>query len=247
MSIVRAPRPANHYTTIRNDVIRDPRLSYRAAGVLATILSHSDGWKTTSETLAERNDKEGRDAIRKALRELEDAGYLRRERVRGDRGRWKTETMVFDSPIDPQAFPLVGPKTADQAPVDQASAGQSSLEGTSEVPREVPPQVPLLDEPAPARQRGDHLAQIESTLHVQLRPTERRKIANRLAGVDVARLDDLVSAVTCDPPSDIHEPLGFILKRIGDWRDGRPRPKGKTTIGGTPAGSFTKSGERSWE
>lgn len=97
--IRRAARPDAGFLMLRNDVARDERLSYRASGVLADILSRPDNWTTSADRLASaRPAGEGRDAIRTALTELERAGYLIRRKVRGERGRYTWHQIVFDTP-----------------------------------------------------------------------------------------------------------------------------------------------------
>lgn len=97
MSIIRSPRPESGFLLVSHTVVRDRKLTLRARGLLALLLSFPDNWKTSSEHLV-RIVPEGRDAVRTALAELEGAGYLRREKRQDEAGRWRTETYVYDLP-----------------------------------------------------------------------------------------------------------------------------------------------------
>ena len=108
--IIRSPRPESHYLTVSNSVVRDRGLSFKARGILVLLLSYPDNWSVSSERLAceTPGDKgEKRDAIRTGLKELEGAGYIRRE-TRQDRetGRMATHTYVYDTP-QPVPNPVV--------------------------------------------------------------------------------------------------------------------------------------------
>ncbi|TNY34556.1 helix-turn-helix domain-containing protein [Thermomonospora catenispora] len=83
--IERGPMAADavgrYFTQISNSLFRDPRISGLAKAVFGLISTHRDGYGVSVETIA-RHMREGRDAIRKALRELEKYGYLMRVQTR---------------------------------------------------------------------------------------------------------------------------------------------------------------------
>jgi hypothetical protein len=93
----------SEFTQIPNAWLRDSRLSLKAIGLLAQLLSHSPGWSVSIGQLAKANDC-GSDLIRTAVKELEQAGYLERSQTRvatrfGE-AIWRT--------IDPENSPSSG-------------------------------------------------------------------------------------------------------------------------------------------
>lgn len=75
-----------NYVTICNKALRDKRLSLKAKGLYAVITSLPDGWDYTVAGLTAIL-KESRDAVRTAIIELEEAGYIKRGRVRNEHGQ----------------------------------------------------------------------------------------------------------------------------------------------------------------
>lgn len=99
MPILRV-RHEKNYTCISNTAIRDKRLSFRARGLHHLLLSYPDGWQVNSNQLTHETEHEGRDAIRKSLSELEQFGYLKREKIQDSKtGRYRTESVVYELPI----------------------------------------------------------------------------------------------------------------------------------------------------
>ncbi|MFG2691632.1 hypothetical protein ACGFWG_36655 [Streptomyces sp. NPDC048405] len=71
----------DQFTQIANGLFRDCRLSYRAKGIFGYISTHRSGWRVTIADLV-RLGPDGREAVRTGLKELEEHGYLIRERLR---------------------------------------------------------------------------------------------------------------------------------------------------------------------
>lgn len=100
MSVYRVNKKRSGYTLMSNYHLRDKRLTLKAVGLLSKMLSFNDGWKFSTNGLAAIC-KEGPDAIRSALNELEDNGYLVRQRQRDSKGRMSN--TIFDIYEEPQA------------------------------------------------------------------------------------------------------------------------------------------------
>lgn len=96
--IRRGPRLADNFSVLSNAVLNDDRLSFRARGVLAWLLSKPADWRVRSEAIAGQSPAEGREAIRTAMRELVELGYLVREKYRDERGRCYTIQTVYEEP-----------------------------------------------------------------------------------------------------------------------------------------------------
>lgn len=89
----------DHFTIVPNEWLRDARLSRRARGLLAELMSHAPGWETSVESLV-ASGPEGRDAIRGALAELESCGYLQRSQGRDESGRLAGADYLVTDPAD---------------------------------------------------------------------------------------------------------------------------------------------------
>jgi hypothetical protein len=98
------------FAQIPNAWLRDARLSLKAIGLLAQIMTHVPGWNMSINSLANRNNV-GRDQIRTAIAELEEFGYLTREQSRED-GKF-SETIWRTS--DPTDLPLSENPTSDNS------------------------------------------------------------------------------------------------------------------------------------
>lgn len=96
MAIIRVEKRSN-YTVVDNTFIRDMNLSMKAKGLMLLMLSLPPEWDYSVAGLAAIC-KEGMTAIRAALKELEETGYLRRERKNNEKGHFVYEYVLTEIP-----------------------------------------------------------------------------------------------------------------------------------------------------
>lgn len=102
MAVLRVDKSDN-YTVIHNAVFYDYGISYKAKGLLCQMLSLPDGWSFTIEGLAKLA-SDGRDSVANALKELENAGYFRREQNRNGGKYQGIEYIVSEKPFAENPF-----------------------------------------------------------------------------------------------------------------------------------------------
>ncbi|MGW6021291.1 hypothetical protein [Streptomyces sp. NPDC055099] len=95
MSILRR-HLSTGFTVLPTATLEDSRLSFRARGVLAFLISKPDAWRVRAESIASAG-KEGKEAIKTALRELKDFGYYRVVTERLADGTLSRITEVYDT------------------------------------------------------------------------------------------------------------------------------------------------------
>lgn len=147
--VTRSARVADNFALIANGALRDPRLSFRARGLMAYLLSLPPGWRTSVRQLADKT-TEGRDAVATAINELVDAGYVTRTEARQS-GRYSgVDYYVTDDPAIGAEAPL-----PEEAPDDEGG-GEPPRPGNPATvaprPGNPDPVLPDTVEPDPADQ-----------------------------------------------------------------------------------------------
>ena len=90
------------YTVMSNHHLRNTELSLKAKGLLSLMLSLPENWDYTTKGLA-RICKDGVDSICAGVRELEEQGYVVRERVRNPNGQLGAiEYTILKQPRPPE-------------------------------------------------------------------------------------------------------------------------------------------------
>ena len=131
MEVVHVEKDGN-FTYMRNIHLRDKFISLKANGLLSLMFSLPPEWDCTISGLAYIS-KEGISAIRATIKELEEAGYISRERIRNEAGQLKDmrytihETPKNRDPKEPPT-PMSGQPTVEDPTFDQPTLENPMLE-----------------------------------------------------------------------------------------------------------------------
>ncbi|MDO4317905.1 MAG: DUF6017 domain-containing protein [Lachnospiraceae bacterium] len=116
------------YTVMSNYHLRDKELSLKAKGLLSQMLSLPEDWDYTLKGLAHIN-RESVDAIRTAVWELEQKGYIKREQARDGKG--KMTDMVYTIYEQPQ--PVLENPTPENPALGKPTSGKPVSENPTQL------------------------------------------------------------------------------------------------------------------
>ena len=118
------------YTVMSNHHLRNKDLSLKAKGLLSQMLSLPEDWDFTLKGLSLIN-REQIDAIRAAIRELEQAGYIVRSRERDSQGRLRgADYVIYEQPQ-----PVLDSPTLENPMLDNPTQEKPTLGKPSSPPK----------------------------------------------------------------------------------------------------------------
>jgi hypothetical protein len=107
MSTFRINKRENPFVQIDKTMIHDNRISFKAKGILAYLLSRPNDWQVYEVEIV-KHAKDGRESVRSGIKELIEAGYIERYMKRGEKGKFEGyEYLVYETP-DRDGFHHVG-------------------------------------------------------------------------------------------------------------------------------------------
>ena len=148
MAVFRIDKTKN-YTVMANYHLRDTSLSLKAKGLLSLMLSLPEGWDYTTKGLA-CICKDGVDSICSTVKELENAGYVQRRRLRNELGHLtEVEYTILEKPVRPDS--TENPPKAGKAPKRENPVLEKPVLGNPvlDIPEQVSPEqaIPEQEEP----------------------------------------------------------------------------------------------------
>lgn len=99
MAVIRVNKTRD-YTVMSNTHFKDRSMSLKAKGLLSLMLSLPDDWDYSEAGLTVLS-KDGKDSVKKGLKELEDLGYLVRTQAKNEKGQWAG--YIYDIYETPQS------------------------------------------------------------------------------------------------------------------------------------------------
>ena len=231
MAIIRQKRE-KHFSIVNNEILNDTRLSFKARGLLIYMLSMKDDWKFYSKELAKHSQKDGKDSIQSALKEIEQAGYLQRIQTRQKNGRFgEQDWLLVDTPTfspQPEKPSTVEPRPAKPQP---ANPQLTNTNNNNTLPKQVlkessssiPPQKSKSKDPfnETANSKEEEDQKISELIEWFLEVTgvsplnnQYRQINKALHKMSLTDANNLMHQVVDSMGPTVHDPVAYLIKSL---------------------------------
>ncbi|MEV0484297.1 hypothetical protein AB0I69_27250 [Streptomyces sp. NPDC050508] len=238
--------PTRFFSQTPNEIIRHPRLNGTAVRLLQWALSLPEGSRETVQSIGEKM-PEGRLAVRKARRQLEEEGYLHTRRSQDpETGQWSTQVLVSNVALTaPEeiaaAFGTVrpSPDPSDQDP--PVGGGADQVVGAYPLGENTEENTPNQPVPPGELETGaaNFLARLgDRTPALRLGAREVERLAPLAARwlESGATEADLRQALTTDLPHPVRSPAALVTYRLEARTPTIPAPR-------KPVGTLAECGE----
>lgn len=188
------------YTVMSNHHLRDLNLSLKAKGLLSQMLSLPENWDYTLSGLCTIN-RESRDAIRSAINELEQAGYIERRQTTDSRGRFSsneyvihelpTSTMPEDTPPSDPPSEKPTAENSTQLNTDRSSKDQTNTDRSNTDSLPLPSSLPSQPE-----RKGREATEETVEIYRELLKSNIEYDHLLQTGIDRAELDGILDLLT---------------------------------------------------
>lgn len=207
MSIIRIKKEDN-YVVIDKTTLNNRELSWKAKGLHSYLMGLPDNWKVQEADLVKRS-KDGKESTRSAIKELADAGYIKRVAVR-EKGKFKSwEFVVYE-------LPTFDPPPSEEPEQDEPPADEGQNEPDAGNPKVVPPDTEKPDTEKPVAEKPKvEKPDLENPPLLSIEGTKKPKLLKEVV-VDAGAEDALTKLINFYKANI--EPLAppFTVKKILD-------------------------------
>ena len=199
MAVFRVERNKG-YTVMSNHHLRNKDLSLKAKGLLSQMLSLPEDWDYTLKGLSLIN-REQIDAIRAAIRELEQAGYIVRSRERDSQGRLRgADYVIYEQPQPvPDSPTLENPmqlnKDIQKTDLPKKEKSNTDLSSNHSIPILSPNPSPLGQDAAEPERKRKEAADAYSVYEEIIKDNIEYDHLVAYSRVDKDLLDEIVSLI----------------------------------------------------
>lgn len=131
-NIIRVSKKENPFAQIDKRPINEKRLSWKARGILCYLLSKPDDWQVNVWDLIKQSEKDGEAAVRSALKEMRQLGYMVLKSKKNKVGKIeKWEYIIYENPVGD--FPQVEFPQVDFPQVENQGLNNNELDNNNDL------------------------------------------------------------------------------------------------------------------